>query len=122
MNLFTSIKKFVLNLTLLLFVFCSFALVGPSVLASQTGFVSAQYTVADATQGDFSNQEILDMIDGQISYLRAEKQTIADKVASYGKQKKGAVKLEILEANKELQLINAEINKLIAERNFLAGE
>jgi hypothetical protein len=82
MNLFASIKKFVLNLTLLLFVFCSFALVGPSVLASQTGFVSAQYTVADATQGDFSNQEILDLIDGQISDLRAEKQAIAAKVAS----------------------------------------
>jgi hypothetical protein len=121
MNLFASIKKFVLNLTLLLFVFCSFALVGPSVLASQTGFVSAQYTVADATQGDFSNQEILDLIDGQISDLRAEKQAIAAKVASYGKQEKGAENPEILAAKKKLQAINTQINQLIAERNSFAG-
>ena len=120
MNLFVSAKKFVLHLTVLLFVFCSFALTVPSVvLASQTSFVPAQYIVADA--GGFSNAELLDLIDEQISALRLEKQKIAEEVASYGKQEKGAENPEILAAKKKLQAINTQINQLIAERNSFAG-
>jgi hypothetical protein len=123
MNLFVSAKKFVLHLTVLLFVFCSFALTVPSVvLASQTSFVTAQYTVADATSGSFSNAEILDLIDGQISDLRLEKEKIAQEVASYGKQVKGTTDPKIDAAKAKLKDINAQINALIAESKSLVGK
>jgi spermidine/putrescine-binding protein len=123
MNLFVSAKKFVLHLTVLLFVFCSFALTVPSVvLASQTSFVTAQYTVADATSDSFSNAEILDLIDGQISDLRLEKEKIAQEVASYGKQVKGTTDLKIDAAKAKLKDINAQINALIAESKSLVGK
>ena len=120
MNLFVSAKKFVLHLTVLLFVFCSFALTVPSVvLASQTSFVTAQYTVADATSDSFSNAEILDLIDGQISDLRLEKEKIAQEVASYGKQVKGTTDLKIDAAKAKLKDINAQIN---AQSKSLVGK
>ena len=123
MNLFVSAKKFVLHLTVLLFVFCSFALTVPSVvLASQTSFVTAQYTVADATSDSFSNAEILDLIDGKISDLRLEKEKIAQEVASYGKQVKGTTDLKIDAAKAKLKDINAQINALIAESKSLVGK
>jgi spermidine/putrescine-binding protein len=123
MNLFVSAKKFVLHLTVLLFVFCSFALTVPSVvLASQTSFVTAQYTLADATSDSFSNAEILDLIDGQISDLRLEKEKIAQEVASYGKQVKGTTDLKIDAAKAKLKDINAQINALIAESKSLVGK
>ncbi|MCX5965956.1 MAG: hypothetical protein NT070_23375 [Cyanobacteria bacterium] len=117
MNLFVSAKKFLLHLTVLLFVFCSFSLTVPSALASQTSFVSAQYIVADATSGGFSNAEILSLINGEIDDLVSQKNKIAEEVASYGKQVKGTTNPKIDAAKAKLQAINTQINQLIAERN-----
>jgi hypothetical protein len=122
MNLFVSAKKFVLHLTVLLFVFCSFALTVPSVLASETSFVSAQYTVADATSGGFSTAEILSLINGEIDDLVFKKNEIAKEVASYGKQVKGTTNPKIVAAQEKLKEINAQINVLIAESKSLSGK
>jgi len=122
MNLFESAKKFVLHLTVLLFVFCSFALTVPSVLASQTSFVSAQYIVADATSGGFSNAELLSLINGEIDDLVSQKNKIAEEVASYGKQVKGTTNPKIEAAKAKLKGINAQINALIAESKSLEGK
>jgi hypothetical protein len=126
MNFFESAKKFVLHLTVLLFVFCSFALTVPSVLAGQTSFVSAQYIVADATSGSFSNAELLSLINGEIDDLVSQKNEIAKKVAGFGKQVKDTTNPEIDAAidaaKKDLKGINAQINALIAERKSLVGK